>query len=150
VDTLDLSQVAGPVAVDLADGSVEVDNGAGQDASAVNFENVIGTDSNDIIRGDDQDNVIRGGSGNDRMTGGAGADTFVFAESDVGVDVILDFEFGVDILSFQTSDPSVTTESLLAGATQVGDDVEFALSNKVITIQDALVTDFIADDFMIA
>ncbi|WP_299860396.1 calcium-binding protein [uncultured Roseobacter sp.] len=150
VDTLDFSQASGPISVNLETGAIEIDNGAGQDASAVNFENVTGTDSNDIIIGNDQDNVIRGGAGDDIMAGGEGADTFVFFEEDIGVDVILDFEVGVDQLAFLTTDPNVTTENLLANLSQVGDDVELALNNKVITFEDTLVTDFGADDFMIA
>ncbi|CTQ48574.1 calcium-binding protein [Jannaschia donghaensis] len=150
IDTLDFSQVAGPVSVDLSDGSVEVDNGGGQDASAVDFENVIGTDSNDVIRGNDQDNVIRGGSGNDIMTGGAGADTFVFAEGEVGVDVILDFEVGVDRIVFETTNPDATPENLLANLSQVGDDVELSISGRSILIEDTSVADFSASDFLIA
>ncbi|MFK7870919.1 MAG: iron-regulated protein frpC, partial [Roseobacter sp.] len=150
VDTLDFSQASGPIAVDLETGAIEIDNGAGQDASAVNFENVTGTESNDVIVGNDQDNVIRGGSGNDIMTGGEGADTFVFFEQDTGIDVILDFEFGVDTLAFNTTDPDVTTENLLANISQVGDDVELTLNNKVITFEDAVIADFSTDDFMIA
>jgi Ca2+-binding RTX toxin-like protein len=161
VDTLDLSQASSGLGVDLAAGTLG-------SAAAVGFENVTGTAFDDVIYGDDGVNVLLGGAGNDRidgrggddvidggagndiLAGGAGADTFVFKEGDAGVDVIIDFQVGIDTLAFQTSDPSVTAESLLAGATQVGDDVEFALPDKVITIQDALVTDFIADDFMFA
>ena len=150
MDTLDFSQASGPISVNLETGAIEIDNGAGQDASAINFENVTGTDSNDVIVGNDQDNVIRGGAGNDIMSGGEGADTFLFFEEDAGVDVILDFEVGVDQLAFLTTDPNVTTENLLANLNQVGTDVELALNNKVITFEDALVTDFGANDFMIA
>ncbi|MDW3224429.1 MAG: calcium-binding protein [Paracoccaceae bacterium] len=119
-------------------------------SSAVNFENVTGSAFDDTITGNDQDNVIRGGAGNDIMLGGEGADTFVFFEEDTGVDVILDFNFGEDSLLFVTNDPDVTTENLLANLSQVGDDVELSLNNKVITFEDAVVTDFFADDFMIA
>jgi Ca2+-binding RTX toxin-like protein len=150
VDTLDLSQAGGPVSVDLADGSVEVDNGAGQDASAVNFENVTGTDSGDIIRGDDQDNVIRGGAGDDIMAGGAGADAFVFAEGEVGVDVILDFEIGVDRLVFETTNPDATPENLLAGLSQVGDDVELSVDERSILIENTSAADLGAGDFLMA
>ncbi|MEM1074996.1 MAG: M10 family metallopeptidase C-terminal domain-containing protein, partial [Pseudomonadota bacterium] len=150
VDTLDLSQASGPVSVNLETGAIKIDDRAGEDASAVNFENVTGTDSSDVIVGNDLDNVIRGGAGIDVMSGGGGADTFVFFEADQGVDVILDFEVGVDQLAFVTTDPDVTSENLLANLTQVGDDVELALNNKVITFEDAVVTDFAADDFMIA
>jgi Ca2+-binding RTX toxin-like protein len=150
VDTLDFGQSSGPIAVDLASGAIEIDNGPGQDATAVNFENVTGTAGNDFIFGNDQNNVIRGGAGNDVMIGGAGADSFVFFEGDAGIDLILDFERGVDSLIFATSDPSVTADSLLAGLSQSGDDVELAVNNKVITFEDSLVADFSIDDFQIA
>jgi len=149
VDTLDFSQASGPVSVDLATGAIEIDNGAGQDAIAANFENVIGTDSNDTIEGNDLDNVIRGGAGNDSMTGGAGADTFVFFEQDEGVDVIFDFEVGVDRLQFFTTDPDVTTENLMGNMTQVGSDVELALKNKVIMFEDTQISELSADAFVI-
>ena len=143
VDTLDLSQAAEAVKVNLKKGTLD-------DSHIENFENVIGTFGNDLIFGDDKDNFIRGGAGNDIMSGGGGADTFVFFEEDQGIDLILDFEIGVDQMAFVTTDPNVTTENLLANMTQVGDDVELALNNKVITFEDALIADFSADDFMIA
>ncbi|ABG33448.1 iron-regulated protein frpC [Roseobacter denitrificans] len=146
VDLLDLSDAASAVTVDLAAGTIT--DGANT-STAINFENVTGTDFNDTIIGNDQDNVIRGGAGNDVMSGGAGADTFVFFEEDAGVDIILDFEIGVDSLLFLTNDPEVTTDSLLSNLTQTGDDVELAFNNKVITFEDTVVSDFNADDFMI-
>ncbi len=149
VDTLDFSQASGPISVDLETGSIEIDNGAGTDALAVNFENVTGTDSNDFINGNDQNNVIRGGAGNDVMIGGGGADTFVFFEEDAGVDVILDFELGVDQLQFFTTDPDVTAENLMGNMTQVGDDLEIALNNKMIMFENTQLTDFSADNFLI-
>lgn len=147
VDLLDLSDAASAVTVDLAAGTIT--DGANT-STAINFENVTGTDFNDTITGNDQDNVIRGGAGNDVMSGGAGADTFVFFEEDAGVDIILDFNFNEDSLLFLTNDPEVTTDSLLSNLTQTGDDVELAFNNKVITFEDTVVSDFNADDFMIA
>ncbi len=143
IDTLDLSQAADAVKVNLTKGEL---NGH----VAENFENVVGTDFDDKIVGDSQDNVIRGGAGNDIMLGGDGADTFVFFEEDTGIDLILDFEFGVDRLEFVTNDPNVTTDNLLGNLSQVGDHVEIALNNKVITVEDAMVNDFSAADFLIA
>lgn len=144
VDLLDFSQAANAVDVDLDAGTIN--NGS----TAVEFENVTGTAFNDKISGNDENNVIRGGAGNDIMSGGEGADTFVFFEEDAGVDIILDFNFNEDSLLFLTDDPEVTSESLLTNLTQVGDDVELAFNNKVITFEDTVVTDFFADDFMIA
>jgi len=78
---------------------------------------------NDILHGDDEDNILTanlgndflagfagndeldgglgddtldGGDGNDTLTGGPGSDTFVLNRN--GIDVITDFEVGVDIL----------------------------------------------------
>lgn len=143
VDLLDLSQAAKGVEVDLAAGTL----GA---SKAVNFEQVTGTAFNDVITGDAQSNVIRGGAGNDVMAGGAGADVFVFFEADVGVDVITDFELGVDSLLFVTNNPEVTAENLLAGLSQAGDDVELTLNSRTITFEDTVVDAFQTDDFMIA
>lgn len=143
VDTLDLSQAANAVDVNLANGTLGT-------STAQNFENVTGSAFDDTISGNDQDNIIRGGAGDDIMRGGDGADTFVFFQEDAGVDVILDFEVGVDQLRFVTNDPDVTTENLLGNLTQVGDDVELTLNNKTITFEDVTVDTFNVDDFVIA
>ncbi|MEP3637075.1 MAG: iron-regulated protein frpC, partial [Paracoccaceae bacterium] len=86
----------------------------------------------------------------DVMAGGEGADTFVFFEEDIGVDIITDFVKGEDVIAFVTTDPDVTIDNLIGNLTQVDDHVELSLNNKVITIEDALVTDFTVDDFTIA
>ncbi len=59
-------------------------------------ENVLGTDSDDKIRGNGKANVIEGAGGDDVLTGGGGRDTFVFAEVKNGADVITDFTEGLD------------------------------------------------------
>ena len=141
VDTLDLSQVDSAVAVNLAEGTLGT-------SKAVNFENVEGTEFNDVITGNDQDNVIAGGSGLNILTGGDGADTFVFREGDVGVSVITDFEIEVDQILIETSDPSVTTDSLLSNLSQDGDDVELALNGRIVTFEDTTVDEFNADSFI--
>ena len=141
VDTLDLSQVDRAVAVNLAEGTLGT-------SKAVNFENVEGTEFNDVITGNDQDNVIAGGSGLNILTGGDGADTFVFREGDVGVSVITDFEIEVDQILIETSDPSVTTDSLLSNLSQDGDDVELALNGRIVTFEDTTVDEFNADSFI--
>lgn len=148
VDLLDFSQAASAVDVDLDAGTLSSVGGT-ITSTAVDFESVNGSGFDDVIDGNDQDNVIRGGAGNDTMTGGEGADTFVFFEEDAGVDIILDFEFGVDQIAFFTTDPTVTTDNLLGNMTQVGDDVELSLNNKAITFENTTMTDFNADDFMI-
>ncbi|MFK7836846.1 MAG: hypothetical protein AB8B60_11540 [Sulfitobacter sp.] len=151
IDLLDSSQTASAVEIDLATGSLRTigEEGGGTSSSAINFENVTGTEFDDTIVGDDLDNVIRGGKGNDVLSGGAGADTFVFFEEDAGVDVILDFEFGVDSLQFLTSNPEVTSENLLASVVQVDDGMALALNNKLISFENVIGTSLVVDDFLI-
>ncbi|MCC5642897.1 calcium-binding protein [Nostoc sp. CHAB 5824] len=43
--------------------------------TAVNFDNVIGTNANDSIVGDNQNNRLSGNNGNDTLNGGLGTDT---------------------------------------------------------------------------
>ncbi|MEH2331815.1 calcium-binding protein [Nostoc sp.] len=43
--------------------------------TAVNFDNVIGTNGNDSIAGDNQNNQLSGNNGNDTLNGGLGIDT---------------------------------------------------------------------------
>ncbi|MEO1112435.1 MAG: calcium-binding protein [Pseudomonadota bacterium] len=143
IDTLDLSRASDGVDVDLSAGTL------GDSSTAVNFENVIGTDFNDVISGDDQDNVIQSGSGLDILAGGAGADTFVFTEDDTGVKIITDFEIGVDSLLFVTN-AGFTADDLVDQLTQIGDDVQLDVSGKLVTFENASVEDFSADAFLFA
>jgi len=71
-----------------------VDAGAGEDS-------VTGGAGDDSLFGGIGNDVLVGGSGNDRLAGGDGADVFVFDaafSTASNVDVVLDFEHGVDKL----------------------------------------------------
>jgi serralysin len=67
------------------------------------FENITGSNFNDILVGNAGANLINGGAGNDTLTGGLGADTFRFDDMNTGTDYISDFKDGVDHLSFGTA-----------------------------------------------
>ncbi len=140
-DLLDFSQAAAAVKVNLEAGTAGT-------AHVENFEDVTGSAFDDQIFGDAGANRIRAGDGNDVLAGGAGEDDFVFFQDDVGVKVILDFEIGVDRLTFVT-DADLTAADVVDQLTQQGSDVEFELSGKLITIENALVEDFSTDDFLI-
>ncbi len=91
--------------------------------NVVNFDNVIGTDESDSIKGDGQNNqlfglteddlidgrggndiifgdlgndTIIGGEGKDILTGGFGADRFIFNSAKEGLDIIKDYNFAED------------------------------------------------------
>jgi Ca2+-binding RTX toxin-like protein len=66
-------------------------------------DELYGGNSQDLLEGGEGDDLLNGGTGDDVLIGGIGADTFVFAG---GIDVIADFEPGVDHIVF---DPTMWT-----------------------------------------
>ncbi|MEM9816736.1 MAG: hypothetical protein AAF827_10095, partial [Cyanobacteria bacterium P01_D01_bin.6] len=59
---------------------------------------INGLGGDDVISGLSGDDFLNGGDGDDTYTGGAGADQFVFGLGQ-GVDIVTDFEVGVDTIS---------------------------------------------------
>ncbi|MEG4078668.1 SBBP repeat-containing protein [Microcoleus sp. Pol8_D6] len=57
-----------------------------------------GGDGSDILLGGNGDDLLNGGLGSDSLTGGEGNDRFLLS-SNSGIDIILDFEDGKDLLS---------------------------------------------------
>lgn len=82
----------GGVTVDLDAGTA---SGAQGNDTLENIENVIGSQSDDLLRGDGGDNVLSGGSGNDTLEGRGGDDVLVLgdgsdvARGDAGDDVFI-------------------------------------------------------------
>jgi Ca2+-binding RTX toxin-like protein len=71
----------------------------------INFQNVIGSASADVLTGDSGANSLSGGAGDDTLDGGAGADT-------------LDGGSGTNTVSYQSSVSGVTINlSIYAGST---------------------------------
>ncbi|MTH94954.1 hypothetical protein, partial [Roseibium sp. RKSG952] len=80
-DTLVFQNTDGGIVVDLSAETVS-DDGFGNVDTIVNFENVYGTDYNDVITGDDGDNVLYGADGDDTIYGGDGNDLLVGGDGD--------------------------------------------------------------------
>ncbi|WP_169313711.1 calcium-binding protein [Asticcacaulis biprosthecium] len=111
-DVLDFIN-AGPVQVSLLQGTYYMNNNNA--GTATGFEDILGGNSNDLLRGDNGANRIdgRGGQdtldgqggadvltasgGHDSLTGGAGNDSFVIAASSGNI-VISDFTQGSDVI----------------------------------------------------
>ncbi|MFM7406409.1 MAG: calcium-binding protein [Cuspidothrix sp.] len=103
-NTIDASSAVGAsITVNLQTQSLAVNGVPGVGPfTVVNFDDVRGTNLNDIIIGDAQNNILfgnngndllYGGIGNDNLFGGAGADTFVFKSLLEGIDIIKDFNW---------------------------------------------------------
>lgn len=84
-DTVSYASAGSAVTVSLLlQGSAQNTVGAGTD-TLTNFENLTGSNYNDILTGDGNANVIHGGAGNDTVYGGNGNDTLY---GDSGSDVL--------------------------------------------------------------
>ncbi|MFT7724696.1 MAG: Calx-beta domain-containing protein [Roseateles sp.] len=85
----DDTATAGNDRVEGSDGNDTLDGLAGDDL-------LLGGAGSDVLRGGDGNDTLVGGAGPDVLQGGAGADRFVFTAPGEGMDVIQDFQSGVD------------------------------------------------------
>ena len=104
--------------ISIAPGSLDLFNATISDAAGNNAlvaisNQLIGSDSADVINGGAQTDVITGAAGADQLSGGAAADLFVYrsaADSNLGsngagYDRITDFQLGVDQLQLGNQSP---------------------------------------------
>ena len=139
-DTIDLSGFSTGVRVDLdvntpqpgpasQDGVVQVD---GEDLfTLTNFENIIGTDFDDVLLGNNEFNVIEGGAGNDSIhtfggadiaDGGEGIDTVLLTATPVGTVLDLDEDGnGTVVIGGVDADTVLNFENI--SGSNAGDDV---------------------------
>ena len=76
-NTIDFSGSNAAISIDLETGTGS--GGYAQGDTLLNFQNVIGSQYNDLIIGNDQGDLLNGGGGADTLIGGAGNDTLVGA-----------------------------------------------------------------------
>jgi Ca2+-binding RTX toxin-like protein len=114
---------------------------------------IVGGAGMDILVGDEGNDILIGGGGADYLVGGAGADQFVFetvGDSVAGaVDVIADFEHGVDLINLsglRITAQDVATVTSHDGYSEVHFDqgnngsIEFLLQvNANVTLSDLIV-----------
>lgn len=93
-------------------GDDTLDGGTGADL-------LFGGAGDDTIRGGKGDDRIEGGDGLDTLTGGRGADTFVL-DKDGDVDIITDFEFGVDRIELRSGDAGGGNPGMAEAAMSIG------------------------------
>jgi Ca2+-binding RTX toxin-like protein len=105
-----------------------------------------GNELDNILIGNSGKNFLDGGLGADEMTGGAGNDTFVLK----GNDIIMDFSAGdhFDIREFTQFSSLSQVQSVMQ---QLGNNVVLNLTQTdVVTILNANISQFDADDFLLA
>lgn len=86
IDTINYLTAASAVTVNLSNAGVNTTGGAGSD-TLTNFENMIGSNFNDILTGDGSANTIEGGLGDDVLNGGGGVDTVSYENASGSVSV---------------------------------------------------------------
>ena len=107
-------------------------------------DQLYGIGGNNTLVGGLGDDTLSAGTGVDIMTGGAGADNFTFTSSS-GLNVITDFEDGLDVIEFA----SVTNVFDLSFV-QLGDDVliQTPAGGASVIVYDSEIVDFTVSDFI--
>ncbi len=105
-DTLSYASASGGVAVDLGLTTAQVTGGSGTD-TITNFENLTGSNYDDLLTGNAGSNSLNGGAGADLLDGGVGSD-------------LVDGGTGVDTLSYQSATGGVTLSLALTTAQATG------------------------------
>jgi Ca2+-binding RTX toxin-like protein len=106
-----------------------LDGGIGDDT-------LIGNAGDDLLIGNSNNDILSGGAGNDTLNGGAGADTYLFSSNaafnpaDLGVDVISNFNSGVDKIQLDSDTFGAITPADIA---IVANDDVAATSSGLVT-----------------
>lgn len=137
-------------------GDDRMDGGRGQDillgGGGADF--LIGMEDDDKLDGGTGGDTLSGGDGNDRLTGGTDTnrDTFQFAFSGFGHDVVTDFQSGIDKIEL-TATGIANFAGLIENARQVGDDVVITFNSEglesSITLMNLHLSDLRDSDFAI-
>jgi Ca2+-binding RTX toxin-like protein len=124
-DTASYAGATAAVTVSLASGA---STGAAGIDTLTNFENLLGSDYDDILTGDGNANILNGGIGNDLLAGGNGADTLVGGQ-------------GTDTVSYEAAAVGVTVTINGNGtAGEATGDVLSGIENLVGSAHDDMLT----------
>ncbi len=112
-DTVEYIHATGGVTVDLDVGGLQnVGGGMGTDIIQ-SFENIIGSNFNDVLTGSNElDNVLEGLGGNDTLNGGTGNDTAAYTHATGGVIVDLNISGGQNVGGGAGTDTLISIENL--------------------------------------
>ncbi len=144
--------IRGGAGDDTLNGGGGVDNILGE----LGEDTLDGGNGNDVLRGGDAGDTLIGGAGadalfgdggDDFLTGGAGADRFVIRANE-GFDTITDFEIGTDVIDLSVNAFFSNFADVQDAALQFGSSVAISVGSNVILIEDTLLSDLSASDFL--
>jgi len=105
---------------------------------------LLGGNGDDTLKGGNHKDTLKGQGGDDTLFGQGGADKFVFAKGD-GNDTVADFTDDTDSIRFNNLGD---LDTVLAAATQAGDDVLFDFGGSgTLTVLDTTVS-VLSDDII--
>ena len=149
------------VSVNLLTGATS--GGEAQGDMIFNFQNIYGSNANDVLTGDNGANTLVGGVGNDvlyggggndlliggpgfdYLSGGAGSDIFYYAAPGYGFDEIADFTIGQDKVYVSTS---IAANFAALTFTQNGANVYVGMGAEFIQIDNTTVAALHVTDFV--
>ena len=128
-----------------------VDGGAGADRVIGDRgdDTLLGGAGDDVVIGHFGDDFLIGGDGFDRLIGGDGADTFR-AEGSQGVEVIADFQSGVDQIDLSFYDVNAFDQLNMREAKAGGVVIDLSdVGGETIIVRNVEIDDLTANDFII-
>ena len=129
------SQVAGITLVHFDAGPAgQTMTGTGVLTGTAGVDVITGAAGADTLAGGAGDDVLTDGAGADRLTGGAGADTFILAY-DTNVDLIMDFDVGIDQIDLSAWPGLRSTAQLTM--TSRSDGIRIAYGDDVLIVRSA-------------
>ncbi|MEQ6203979.1 VCBS domain-containing protein, partial [Sulfitobacter sp. HNIBRBA2951] len=130
-------------------GSDQLHGGSGNDhlEGQSGNDRLFGDQGNDALLGGLNNDTLDGGVGDDILTGGGGRDTFVFNNGG-GNDTVTDWLENVDDLDFSGVSEIGDFAEWQAASLQVGSDVVTTYLSNSVTIEDVLLAQFDANDFI--
>jgi Ca2+-binding RTX toxin-like protein len=162
-NTINASGAASPASINvnlgLSTNNLQVLGGPVLTFTVTNFDDVIGTNQNDVITGDGQANILSGNAGNDIINGGLGNDTL---NGGSGIDTLTGnadadtfvFQFGQSTISDLTLPDQITDftigtdriDLLLSTGAATGAPLSFTrAANSIAATRTALATQVFTD-----
>jgi serralysin len=138
-----IENAVGGSGADMLVGNEHANGMAGGDGD----DTLLGGAGEDSLHGDSGKDWIDGGDGNDMLSGGAGGDIFVFSVLS-GTDTITDFETG-DVIYLRDLWIDGAQDLFENHMVEQGDDVVITVFEDVLVIENVMMAELDANDFVI-